>query len=254
MSTAVDHIQGQTFHGRKGAVSNAFRYSIDYVILNAEEALRTPRLFARNKRGVCSLHDSDHGGAPHEGNGAAWVRDVLCQYQLPSPARIMLLAQPRFWNHVFNPVSFWLCYSGEDKMTAVIAEVTNTFGERHSYLIHHTDNRAIEPTDRLRATKIFYVSPFQKIEGGYEFRFDIREDRIGIWIDYSDEGEAGVIATLTGRRAEITNRSILSAVLRRPLGSRRVLALIHWQAVKLWWKGALYRVRPTPPADEVSRG
>ena len=254
MTNTVDHIQGQTFHGRKGAVSNAFRYSIDYVMVNTEKAVAGPRLFKRNARGVCSLMDSDHGGAPGAGQGAAWVRDILRQYQMPSPKRIMLLAQPRFWNHVFNPVSFWVCYDDKDNITSVIAEVTNTFGERHSYLVSHPDNRPILPTDRLRADKIFYVSPFQKIEGGYEFRFDITDDRIGIWIDYSGENENGLIATLTGARKTMTNRSILGSLIRRPLGSRRVLALIHWQAVKLWWKGAKYRVRPTPPATETSRG
>ena len=254
MTSAVHHIQGQIYHGRKGAITNAFRYSIDYVMLNAEEMLSKPWLFNRNRRGLCALFDTDHGGKPGEGIGAAWVRDVLRQYQLPQPIRIMLLAQPRFWNHVFNPVSFWVCYNAEDEITAVIAEVTNTFGERHSYLVNHPDSRAILPSDRLRATKIFYVSPFQKIEGGYEFRFDITDDRIGIWIDYSDKGEDGLIATLTGKRMVMTNRSILQSVFRRPLGSRRVQALIHWQALKLWWKGSKYRVRPTPPESEVSRG
>lgn len=254
MTSAVHHIQGQTYHGRKGAVSNAFRYSIDYVMLNAETELTAPSLFKRNARGLCSLLDIDHGGTPGEGRGADWVRDVLKQYQLPSPARIMLLAQPRFWNHVFNPVSFWLCYNASDEITAVIAEVTNTFGERHSYLVHHPDNSPIGPSDRLTASKIFYVSPFQKIEGGYEFRFDISDDRIGIWIDYSGKGKDGLIATLTGDRQVMTNRSILSSILRRPFGSRRVQALIHWQALKLWWKGAKYRVRPEPPTQEVSRG
>ncbi|MEM6373111.1 MAG: DUF1365 family protein, partial [Pseudomonadota bacterium] len=105
---------------------------------------------------------------------------------------------------------------------------------------------------RLAATKIFHVSPFQPVEGGYEFRFDIRDDRIGIWIDYS-RGKGGLIATLTGRRTALTNRSILRALLRRPFGARRVLALIHWQALKLWIKRATYRARPLPPSDEVSR-
>jgi DUF1365 family protein len=89
------------------------------------------------------------------------------------------------------------------------------------------------------------------VEGGYRFRFDIRADRIGIWIDFS-AGENGVIATLVGPRKRLTNWAILWACLRRPFGSRRVLALIHWQAVKLWWKGAAYRARPEPPAEEVS--
>jgi hypothetical protein len=252
MIARVDHIDGQTFHGRKGNVRNAFRYSIDYVVVDAEAEARAPSLFSRNARNVTALNDRDHGGAPGQGRGAAWVRDVLSQHQLPQADRILLLAQPRFWGHVFNPVSFWLCYTG-DALTVVVAEVTNTFGERHSYLCHHPDMRPIGPSDRLRATKIFYVSPFQPVEGGYEFRFDIRDDRIGIWIDYT-QAKGGLIATLTGRRAPLTNGRILRAALRRPFGSRRVLGLIHWQALKLWWKSARYRVRPTPPAQEVSRG
>lgn len=253
MTTGVDHIRGQTYHGRKGTVKNAFRYSVDYVMLDAEAPVRGPGLFARNGRNVTAIDDRDHGGAPGQGSGAAWVRDVLEQHQLPQPARILLLAQPRMFGHVFNPVSFWLCYDDADALRVVIAEVTNTFGERHSYLCHHADCAPILASDRLTATKIFYVSPFQPVEGGYTFRFDIRDDVIGIWIDYS-QGKGGLIATLTGARAPLSNRNILSAALRRPMGSRRVLGLIHWQALKLWFKSARYRVRPTPPDHEVSRG
>lgn len=135
---------------------------------------------------------------------------------------------------------------------AVIAEVSNTFGDRHSYLCRKPDNSPIGASDRLQATKIFYVSPFQPVEGGYEFRFDIRPDKIGIWIDYS-QSSGGLIATLTGPRKTISNWSILRSVVRRPLGSRRVLALIHWQALKLWWKGSRYRTRTEPPLEEVSQ-
>jgi DUF1365 family protein len=252
MNDRVDHIAGQTWHGRKGAISNAFRYSIDYVLMDAEQIARGPSLFRRNGGGICALNDADHGGAPGQGRGAAWVRDVLRDHQIPQPARIEILAQPRFWGHVFNPVSFWLCRDGQDDLTCVIAEVTNTYGDRHSYLCHHADHRPIRPTDRLTATKILHVSPFQPVEGGYEFRFDVTGDRVGIWIDYS-RGKGGLIATLTGHRAAMTNRSILRAALRRPLGSRRVQALIHWQALKLWLKKARFRSRPTPPAREVSR-
>lgn len=253
MTSGVDHIAGQTFHGRKGAIRNAFRYSIDYVLLDAEADVGGPRLFGRNRRGIASVHDSDHGGTPGAGRGAVWVREVLDSNGIPQPKRIKLLTQPRFWGHVFNPVSFWLCFSGDDALYAVISEVTNTFGERHSYLCHHADFSVIRAEDRLQASKIFYVSPFQPIEGGYEFRFDIRPDRIGVWIDYK-QGNGGLIATLYGDAKPLSNKSILFAALRRPFGSRRVLGLIHWQAAKLWWKGARYRVRPTPPQQEVSKG
>ena len=250
MTTRVDHIVGETFHGRRGGVENAFRYSIDYVGLDAEASVRGPWLFGRNRRGLASLQDVDHGGAPGAGQGAAWVRAVLAEAGIDA-ARIELLAQPRILGHVFNPVSFWLCYTAED-LVAVIAEVTNTYGDRHSYLCHHPDQRPITREDTLEAVKVFHVSPFQPMDGAYRFRFDIREDRVGIWIDYR-QGDGGLYTNLIGRRQPLTTRGILAACLRRPLGSRRVLALIHWQALKLWWKGAGWNTRPTPPVEEVSR-
>jgi DUF1365 family protein len=252
MTAQVDHVAGVTFHARRGAVENAFRYTVDYVVLDAEGAVRAPWPFVRNGRGAVSLLDSDHGGAPGQGRGAAWVRDVLAAHQLPAPDRIELLAQPRMLGHVFNPVSFWLIRRADGALWAVIAEVSNTFGDRHSYLCHHDDLRPIAPDDRLHARKVFHVSPFQPVAGDYTFRFDIRPDRIGVWIDHRN-GEGGLYATLTGVRRPATTLGLLRAALRRPLGSRRVLALIHWQALKLWWKGAGYRVRPEPPVEEVSR-
>lgn len=248
----VDHIAGHTWHGRKGEVSNAFRYGVDYLLLDPERPPRAPRLFARNRAGLVSVQDRDHGGAPGQGRGAPWLRDVLAAHGLPAPARIELLTQPRILGHVFNPVSFWFCRDADDAIYAVLSEVTNTFGDRHSYLCHKPDLAPITAEDRLLATKLMHVSPFQPVAGQYEFRFDIRADRIGIWIDYT-AGNGGLIATLCGPRVPATNAGLLRAALRRPFGSRRVLALIHWQALVLWWKGAGYRPRPAPPDTEVSR-
>lgn len=247
--SGVDHIRGRTFHGRKGAVANRFTYGVDYLLLDPESAAG-PRLFSRNRANLLALHDADHGGAPGRGRGAPWAREVLAA-QGVNPARVLLLAQPRVLGHVFNPVSFWLAEDGSGALVAVIAEVTNTYGDRHSYLCRRADGRPIGPEDTLRASKILHVSPFQPVAGGYAFRFDIRPDRIAVRIDYS-AGEGGVIATLAGPRMPLTNRGALLACLRRPFGSRRVLALIHWQALKLALKGAGFRARPAPPADEVS--
>lgn len=251
MST-MEHIEASTFHGRRGAVANAFRYSVDYVLLEPEAKAATPMLFSRNRANLASLHDADHGGAPRRGCGAAWVREVLAAHAPGVAGRVLLLAQPRILGHVFNPVSFWLCHDAEDRLRVVIAEVTNTFGDRHSYLCHRDDLAPLSRDDTVTARKIFHVSPFQPVEGGYRFRFDIRPGKIGIWIDYA-AGNGGLIATLTGPRKPLTSLGILRACLKRPFGSRRVLALIHWQALKLWWKGARYRLRPEPPAEEVTR-
>ena len=249
--TGVDHIAGTTFHGRKGTVQNRFRYTVDYVLLTPDSA-KGPGLFSRNRANLAALHDADHGGAPKEGRGTAWVREVLASHGLPAAARIDLLAQPRLLGHVFNPVSFWLCHDAAGDLRVVIAEVSNTYGDRHSYLCHRDDLAPITRTDTITATKLFYVSPFQPVEGNYAFRFDLRDDRIGIWIDYST-ANGGLFTNLIGPRVPLTNLGILRACLRRPFGSRRVLALIHWQALKLAMKGVTFRNRPEPPAQDVSR-
>ena len=249
--SAIEHIRGSTWHGRKGDLKNAFRYSIDYLCLDIENVPPKKGVFKHDSGWLFGLYGRDHGGPVGDGRGAAWVRDVAAGYNIELPGKILLLAQPRIFGHVFNPVSFWLCYDAQDRLFLVIAEVTNTFGDRHSYLCKHTDLSPIQPSDRLKADKIFHVSPFQPIQGAYEFRFDIRPEKIGIWIDLQMP-QGGVMATLTGPRRALSNLSILGALLRRPLGSRRVLGLIHLQALRLWWKGAKYRPRPTPPKAEIS--
>lgn len=248
----VDHIRGTTFHGRRGAVENRFTYGVDYVAVDMDRPGPLPWAFGVNRRALAAVHDRDHGGAPGKGRGTAWVREVLEAAGLPAAHQITLLAQPRLLGHVFNPVSFWLCHDAGSTLRVVIAEVTNTFGDRHSYLCHHDDLAPITAQDVLTARKVFHVSPFQPVGGGYLFRFDIRPDHISIRIEFSG-GEDGVIATLAGPRKPLTSLGLLAACLRRPFGSRRVLALIHWQALKLWWKGVPYRPRPEPPAEEVSR-
>ena len=220
-------------------------------MFNATHKILGPALFSRNAAGVFSVYDTDHGGPPNRGRGVAWVKDVLRSHGVELEGDILLLAQPRVLGHVFNPVSFWLCHNATGDICAVISEVTNTFGDRHSYLCHHDDLRPILPTDTLSAQKIFHVSPFQPIDGNYVFRFDIRPDKIGIWIDLQIPG-GGVMANLIGPRRPLRTVDILRALLRRPFGSRRVLGLIHWQAFKLWRKGAKYRKRPSPPETEVS--
>lgn len=253
MST-IAHIQGQTFHGRRGKVANRFTYAVDYVLFDAEADLTLPRLMSRNGRNFASLSDRDHGGAPGKGQGAAWVRAVLAAHQLDITGRIDLLTQPRVLGHLFNPVSFWLCHDHGGALRAVIAEVNNTYGDRHSYLCVKPDRSEIRPTDELSAQKIFHVSPFQPVAGDYSFRFDLSPEQISIRISYhqATEESGGLVATLTGRRKPLTNRAIVTQMVGR-MGSRRVLALIHWQALKLWWRGARFRTRPEPPKQEVTQ-
>lgn len=248
MTFQPQHIVASVTHARRGTPAHAFRYRADYVLIDPDVA-DGPWLFSRNRFNLASVNDRSHGGAPGHGSGVGWARARLRERGVEG-ARILLLTQPGFLGHVFNPVSFWLAMRGES-LLAVIAEVTNTYGDRHSYFCARPDLMPIGPQDRLAAQKRMYVSPFQEVAGGYSFNFHIRPDRIAIRIDYRN-GARGLVATMAGRRAPLTNAAILGALLRRPAGGLRTLALIHWQAVRLKLKGAHFRRRPTPPAQEIS--
>lgn len=248
MTLWPEHIAGVTTHARRGEIQNAFRYGVDYVLIDPE-ARRGPWLFSRNRFNLASVHDRDHGGPLHDGRGAGWARDILAERGLPD-ARILLLTQPRFLGYVFNPVSFWLAFR-DDALVAVICEVNTPFGDRHSYLCHLPGFAPITPEARIEAPKRLHVSPFQDREGAYRFRFDIRPDRIAIRITHTN-GAEGVIATLSGPRAPATNLGLLSGFLRRPAGALRTIGLIHWQAMKLKLKGARWRRRPDPAPEALT--
>lgn len=248
MNLWPQHIPATTSHTRRGGPGHAFRYGVDYVLIDPD-ARTGPALFSRNRANLASVHDRHHGGAPGQGSGVDWARTVFAERGL-GDVDILLLTQPRVLGYIFNPVSFWLAMKG-DTLLAVVAEVNNTYGDRHSYFCANPDLSPIGPRDQITVEKLMHVSPFQDVAGDYAFQFDIRPDRIAIRIDFRN-GSKGLIATLTGPRAPLTNGAIIAALLRRPAGAMRTITLIHWQALRLKLKGARFRARPTPPNHEVS--
>ena len=250
-------VAGHTVHRRHGPIQNTFRYGVDYMLFRFSQSgtanTEPSRLVSRNRFNAFAYHDRDHGGVRGQGKGPEWVRETLVAHGLGeiSDGVISLIAQPRVFGFLFNPVSFWLIEKS-GALRGVIAEVNNTFGDRHCYLCHHDDLSPIKSSDKLAARKVFHVSPFQPREGTYSFRFLIDADRIGIWIDYRHD-DGGVYATITGRRQPASSLALCRSLIRRPFGSLRVLALIHFQALKLWLGGAQYRRRPQPPAQGVTR-
>ena len=243
-------VAATTWHGRTGAVRHAFRYRTDFVIIDPEAPAEAP-LFGRNRRAVASVHDRDHGGLPGKGEGAPWARRAFAAAGVPDDCRLLLLTQPRWLGTVFNPVSFWFAMKGE-ALLAVVAEVNNTYGDRHSYLCALPDLAPIGPGDVVTARKVFHVSPFQPVAGRYAFSFDIRDDAIAIRIAHANDGE-GLVATLAGTRLPLTARRVLRAASRFPFAGLRAVALIHWQALRLRLKGAPFRPRPRPPTEEITR-
>lgn len=252
MSFAPQHMKGITTHARRGEIKHSFTYSVDFVLLDAEQGSKEPAFFSRNKHNLASVRDSDYGGKTDGLTGADWARNVLADHGYrPGPqTRLMLLTQPRLLGRVFNPVSFWLQLEG-DALCAVIAEVNNTFGDRHAYLCRRAGFAPIDPSHALTTDKIFHVSPFQQIGGTYQFNFRVTADKISIRIVHKN-GDDGVIATLSGNLKPLTNSGVLGMLLRLPAAPIRVIFLIHWHALRLKLKGAIYRSRPQPPLEEIS--
>lgn len=251
-------LRGETFHGRHGGPANTFRYGVDYLLWRlAPSATARSAIIRRRRFALLGLSDRDHGRG--EGCMLDWATEKAKVFGMPADAmaEVWLLTQPRTLGYAFNPVSFWFFRDTAGALRAVLAEVNNTFGDRHSYLCALPDWQPITGRDSIRAEKVFHVSPFQQIDGVYDFGFDVRADSINIRIDHSrldeDGTRCGVVATLSGSLEPLSARRLLHMISRRPLGALRVSALIYWQAIRLKLKGAPYRVRPLPPSEEVTR-
>ena len=239
-------------HARRGALRHSFRTRADHVLL-APETARPPRGLSLDRFNLLALYRRDHGGVRGAGQGADWAWGQFAEAGLPrAPGRVLaLLTQPRFLGYWFNPVSFWMLIEG-DTLCAVIAEVNNTFGQRHSYLLVPPDRTPITAATRLSARKVFHVSPFQDIAGEYRFRFALRPERLSIQIAQVD-GAGGIDTAMSGPLSALTTGAILASALRRPGGALRVVAQIYWHAARLKLKGAAYRPLPPVPREEISR-
>lgn len=247
----VLHMPASVAHGRRGAIAHGFRYRSDYLLLAPEHA-QGPRLFGHNRFNLLAVHDRDHGGPRGNGSGPVWAHEVLAAAGFaPGPGDVLaLLTQPRLLGHWFTPVSFWLVLRG-DALLAAVAEVNNTFGQRHCYLCHAPGFAALGRADTIRAGKVFHVSPFQDVAGEYLFNFALAPDRLAIRIQHRN-GAEGLDAAMAGPLRQLTAGGVLAACLRRPGGSLRVLALIYANALALKLKGARYRPLPAPPEQEIT--
>lgn len=183
----------------------------------------------------------------------AWIRDILARSNISeADGEIVLVTIPRVLGFVFNPVSFWLCFDVASRLRAVVAEVNNTFGERHFYVCRHDDHRPITPQDQLTNHKIFHVSPFMKVEGHYRFTFAWSEGALGVRIDLHDETGLILTTSVAGKRQAVTSGRLALAFFANPLVMFKVLGLIHYQAARLFLKGVASFRKPAPPASSVS--
>lgn len=239
MEIAPQIFTAKVMHKRFFPKENQFTYGVYYVALPLQQLDRI------SIRGITSFHSKDHGA--RDGSDLhGWLTNILAEYGLrETVSHTMLIAMPRIFGYVFNPVSFWLCFDDQKQLRAVLCEVNNTFGETHSYLCAHADHRPINADDWLEADKVFHVSPFLKREGRYKFRFSVQGQKLGIWIDFFDgESNKQLITALTGTLAPLSSSSLRLAFFKHPLVTLKAIALIHFQAIKLMRNGIEYIRKP----------
>lgn len=231
---------GHVMHRRLRPAVNAFVYPVFYVALPLRNlAAWKCGIFSVDCWNVLSFRRQDHGardGSPL----LPWIEDLLRQNGLPDDGEIVLQTFPRVFGLVFNPVSFWYCHDRAGALIAVMAEVNNTFGGRHNYLLHR-GGAPLAEGEEIRADKCFHVSPFNEIEGRYRFRFHLERPVPLARIDYDDaEGEL-LLTSISGKPRAWTSGALFGAFLRMPFLTAGVLFRIHWQALKLWAKGVPFR-------------
>lgn len=236
---------GHVTHARVRPFHHRFRYRVYTALFDLDRLDALPSLVRRNGFGLFALNDRDHG-ARDGGPLRPWVEDRLRQAGLEPPGGpIRLLCFPRVLGHVFNPLSVYFCHRPDGALAAIVYEVKNTFGDQHPYVV--PVDGADGPVLSHGHPKEFHVSPFFDLEGDYRFRITVPGDHITVMIRYAAADGERMVAVQTGRRADMTNAALLRAFALYPLLTLKVIGAIHWEALRLWVKGAKYHPRPVPP-------
>jgi DUF1365 family protein len=250
-------VSGQVWHRRTRPTDNEFAYPA-YCLRLPLSGLRAPALAGVrfNRAGWVSFHERDHG--PRDGTALdAWMRSQLAAEGIAADGEIVLYAFPRMLGYVFNPVSFWVCHDAAGGVRAVLAEVNNTFGETHRYLLAHADGRRLASGETLTAPKAFHVSPFCAVAGHYAFRFHFGPDRWLARIDYFDDhgGDHRPLleTSISGTTQPLPLHASAALFWRYRWFTLGVVARIHWQALRLWSKRVPFFHKPAPPAAVLTR-
>jgi len=250
---------GTVAHRRLRPKPHRLRYRVFSLLLDLDEipALsRRLRLFSHRRFNLFSFHERDHADSSG-GSLREWAEDSLVRAGIDiEGGPIRLLAMPRVLGYGFNPISVWFCHHRDGSLAALLHEVHNTFGERHTYLIPVTETGTRDAIIQ-NCAKDFHVSPFMTMDMRYDFRVHPPDERLSLAIQGSDADGPLIVASFAAKRHELTDAALLRAFFLTPLLTLKVIGGIHWEALRLWIKGA--RLQPHPPAPEhavsiVTRG
>ncbi|MCB1658485.1 MAG: DUF1365 domain-containing protein [Pseudomonadales bacterium] len=243
---------GTVTHKRVGELAHRFDYPALFLCFPlSQRHLLSNSLFGYNRFKPMSFYEKDHGNGQ---DAEQWIRDILQQAQLShlTTGEVWLQTQPRVFGYVFNPVSFWYCHDSKQQLRVVLCEVNNTFGEKHCYLLTAEQQQVISSHTKLQCQKVFHVSPFFDVKGEYRFQFLHQQNKRTVAINYWLDGSLQLKTLITGDAIELSARHIIGSLIKLGWTTVNVVIGIHWQALKLWRKGAHFYKKPTPPRMEIS--
>ena len=242
---------GRVRHTRHRPRHNAFVYPTYFLMLPMRSLRRDgPGALARNRPAALAFHDRDHGDGRDD--ALAWLESVLEGHGITdADGEVWLHTYPRVLGYTFKPVSFWYCHRADGSLRAVLAEVNNTFGEHHNYLVCHPDRRPIRADDWLETDKVFHVSPFFAVAGRYRFRFVDRDGRSRMRIDYFDDQGLVLSTAIGGTSCTFRAASLIRALFAYPLMTLGVIVRIHYHALRLAWRRVPFFSKPEPPTQRT---
>lgn len=251
-NAAAEIIVGTVMHERLHPRKHRFSYPVFCLRVNLARLDELNNLwFGVDCPRPMSLRRKDYG--PRDGSCLlTWVRTLLSDAGLPHDGEVHLQTFPRMLGYGFNPVSFWYCHDAQGALRSVLAEVNNTFGERHLYLLQAKDAAAITRQSRLECRKVFHVSPFCKVEGHYQFSFRDGEQARFAGIDYHDAEGLLMRTCISGKSLAYSHANLRRCLLRQPMLTLGVMARIHWQALRLWLRKVPFYRKPEPPNAMLS--
>jgi len=232
---------GEVMHARLKPMGHRFGYRVMSLLIDLDrlaDADRLSPLFGVNRAALYSFHESDHG----ERDGSSlrtYVQQRAAEHGIDlAGGRALLLCYPRLFGYTFNPLSVYFCYRADASLALLIYEVRNTFGEIHAYVLPVRDGEISAAGVRQEQDKLFYVSPFVGMAMRYRFRISLPGAQVKLRILETDREGPLLAATFTGRRRRLTTRALLRAFVALPLVTMKIIAAIHWEALRLWLKGA----------------
>jgi DUF1365 family protein len=241
---------GLVRHKRLKPAVHDFQYPTYFLMLPLRTLQHTPcTALPRNRFGLLSFHDRDHGDG--RADALAWLDELLLSEGVrDATGEVWLHTYPRVLGYAFKPVSFWHCQRADGSLAAIVAEVNNTFGERHCYLL---SGNGLAYGRELQARKVFHVSPFCDVQGRYRFRFMHTGERTVARVDHDDDTGPLLQTSVSGHLQPLTARAARTAFFGMPMMTFGVIARIHWQALQLWLKRVPFFSKPEPPPALTSR-